>query len=204
MANAAAYATLALGLNIVVGFAGLLDLGYAAFFAIGAYFYGIFTALPGACRVGPTSGSRSPRSAWSRRSTRAARTWCISRCRSGSRCRSAALRRGVLRRAVRRADAAAARRLSRHRHARLRRDRADRGAQRRQRHQRRRRAERRAGAAAVRPQFRRRCDAVLLRRHGAGGAADLRLASACATAASAAPGWRSARTRPRPAPWAST
>ena len=44
LANAAAYATLALGLNIVVGFAGLLDLGYAAFFAIGAYTYGIFTA----------------------------------------------------------------------------------------------------------------------------------------------------------------
>jgi branched-chain amino acid transport system permease protein len=31
------YILLALGLNIVVGFAGLLDLGYAAFFAIGAY-----------------------------------------------------------------------------------------------------------------------------------------------------------------------
>jgi branched-chain amino acid transport system permease protein len=31
------YALLALGLNIVVGFAGLLDLGYAAFFAIGGY-----------------------------------------------------------------------------------------------------------------------------------------------------------------------
>lgn len=31
------YAMLALGLNIVVGYAGLLDLGYAAFFAIGAY-----------------------------------------------------------------------------------------------------------------------------------------------------------------------
>ncbi len=45
MANAAAYAMLALGLNIVVGFAGLLDLGYAAFFAIGAYFYGIFTSF---------------------------------------------------------------------------------------------------------------------------------------------------------------
>ncbi len=45
MANAAAYATLALGLNIVVGFAGLLDLGYAAFFAIGAYYYGIFTSF---------------------------------------------------------------------------------------------------------------------------------------------------------------
>ncbi|MGH7054300.1 MAG: ABC transporter permease subunit [Stellaceae bacterium] len=40
-ANALAFAALALGLNIVVGFAGLLDLGYAAFFAIGAYAYGI-------------------------------------------------------------------------------------------------------------------------------------------------------------------
>src|SRR5215510_6363155 len=40
-ANALAFATLALGLNIVVGFAGLLDLGYAAFFAIGAYAYGV-------------------------------------------------------------------------------------------------------------------------------------------------------------------
>src|ERR1700729_2444826 len=44
-ANPAAYATLALGLNIVVGFAGLLDLGYAAFFAIGAYSYGILTSF---------------------------------------------------------------------------------------------------------------------------------------------------------------
>src|SRR6266849_4931136 len=39
-ANALTYAALALGLNIVVGLAGLLDLGYAAFFAIGAYAYG--------------------------------------------------------------------------------------------------------------------------------------------------------------------
>ncbi|MEG0885056.1 MAG: ABC transporter ATP-binding protein, partial [Janthinobacterium sp.] len=31
------YIMLALGLNIVVGFAGLLDLGYVAFYAIGAY-----------------------------------------------------------------------------------------------------------------------------------------------------------------------
>ncbi len=45
MANAMSYATLALGLNIVVGFAGLLDLGYAAFFAIGAYYYGILTSF---------------------------------------------------------------------------------------------------------------------------------------------------------------
>jgi len=36
-------ALLALGLNIVVGFAGLLDLGYVAFFAIGAYTYAIMT-----------------------------------------------------------------------------------------------------------------------------------------------------------------
>src|SRR3954463_5446900 len=38
-ANALTFAALALGLNIVVGLAGLLDLGYAAFFAIGAYAY---------------------------------------------------------------------------------------------------------------------------------------------------------------------
>jgi branched-chain amino acid transport system permease protein len=44
MANALSYAALALGLNIVVGFAGLLDLGYAAFFAIGAYTYGAFAS----------------------------------------------------------------------------------------------------------------------------------------------------------------
>ena len=43
-ANALAFASLALGLNIVVGFAGLLDLGYAAFFAIGAYTYGFFAS----------------------------------------------------------------------------------------------------------------------------------------------------------------
>lgn len=43
-ANALAYAMLALGLNIVVGFAGLLDLGYAAFFAIGAYLYGALSS----------------------------------------------------------------------------------------------------------------------------------------------------------------
>ena len=37
MVLAAAYVVMALGLNVVVGFAGLLDLGYVAFFAIGAY-----------------------------------------------------------------------------------------------------------------------------------------------------------------------
>jgi ABC-type branched-subunit amino acid transport system permease subunit len=38
------YAMLGLGLNIVVGLAGLLDLGYVAFFAIGAYTVGLLTA----------------------------------------------------------------------------------------------------------------------------------------------------------------
>lgn len=39
------YVILALGLNVVVGFAGLLDLGYAAFFAIGAYTAALLTSL---------------------------------------------------------------------------------------------------------------------------------------------------------------
>lgn len=38
------YALLAYGLNIVVGFAGLLDLGYIAFFGWGAYTYAIFAS----------------------------------------------------------------------------------------------------------------------------------------------------------------
>ncbi len=38
------YVLLALGLNIVVGYAGLLDLGYVAFFAIGAYMYGLMAS----------------------------------------------------------------------------------------------------------------------------------------------------------------
>src|SRR6202142_236220 len=38
------YVILALGLNIVVGYAGLLDLGYAAFFAIGAYTTGLLSS----------------------------------------------------------------------------------------------------------------------------------------------------------------
>jgi branched-chain amino acid transport system permease protein len=38
----AVFAALALGLNIVVGFAGLLDLGYVAFYAVGAYLWAFF------------------------------------------------------------------------------------------------------------------------------------------------------------------
>jgi branched-chain amino acid transport system permease protein len=42
--NAGIYILMGLGLNIVVGFAGLLDLGYVAFYAIGAYTMGILTS----------------------------------------------------------------------------------------------------------------------------------------------------------------
>jgi len=38
------YIMLALGLNIVVGFAGLLDLGYIAFYAVGAYMYALLAS----------------------------------------------------------------------------------------------------------------------------------------------------------------
>jgi len=38
------YILLALGLNIVVGFAGLLDLGYVAFYAVGAYTYALLAS----------------------------------------------------------------------------------------------------------------------------------------------------------------
>jgi branched-chain amino acid transport system permease protein len=43
LTNALLYVVLALGLNVVVGYAGLLDLGFAAFFAVGAYTVGMAT-----------------------------------------------------------------------------------------------------------------------------------------------------------------
>jgi len=42
--NALLYMLLALGLNIVVGYAGLLDLGYIAFYAVGAYTFGLLAS----------------------------------------------------------------------------------------------------------------------------------------------------------------
>lgn len=45
--SAAIYIMLCMGLNVVVGYAGLLDLGYIAFFAVGAYVSGIFTTVLG-------------------------------------------------------------------------------------------------------------------------------------------------------------
>jgi branched-chain amino acid transport system permease protein len=63
------FVLLSLGLNIVVGFAGLLDLGYIAFYAVGAYVYALLASphfdlhlpfwiiLPiGACRSRASSG----------------------------------------------------------------------------------------------------------------------------------------------------
>jgi branched-chain amino acid transport system permease protein len=44
MFNVALYTLLGIGLNVVVGYAGLLDLGYVAFFAAGAYCYALITA----------------------------------------------------------------------------------------------------------------------------------------------------------------
>ena len=96
-ANAMSYAALALGLNIVVGMAGLLDLGYAAFFAIGAYFYGILSSLPVAAGMVLVLGAVLPTSAWSRACQGRGRwTWCTPRCRSGwpSRFRRRRWRRG--------------------------------------------------------------------------------------------------------------
>jgi branched-chain amino acid transport system permease protein len=64
--TAATYGMLGLGLNIVVGYAGLLDLGYAAFFAIGAYtsallmtqaHWNFFTTLPLAVLFTGTAGA---------------------------------------------------------------------------------------------------------------------------------------------------
>ena len=68
--DAMIYVLLALGLNIVVGYAGLLDLGYAAFFAIGAYTMGLLNSpvlggigsMPGAALGGLMIGFLS---AWS-------------------------------------------------------------------------------------------------------------------------------------------
>ena len=67
MVLAAAYVVMALGLNIIVGFAGLLDLGYVAFFAIGAYTVGYFGSgywsnVEQRARASASSSASPPRS----------------------------------------------------------------------------------------------------------------------------------------------
>ena len=100
------YMMLALGLNIVVGYAGLLDLGYVAFYAVGAYLFGLLA-----------SPHLTDTFDWFKNTFQHglhAPIWLVIPLgRAGG---------GHLRRAAGRADAAAARRLPGHRHARLRRD----------------------------------------------------------------------------------
>jgi hypothetical protein len=64
--NVLIYVSLGLGLNIVVGLAGLLDLGYIAFYAVGAYTYALLNthfgvpfwlALPIGCVISAGAGS---------------------------------------------------------------------------------------------------------------------------------------------------
>ena len=107
------FAIMAIGLNIVAGFAGLLDLGYVAFYAIGAY-CAAFLASPAFRRAG-----HQPRLPRERRAGRRRDPPAVLDHRDRGRGRGRHLRR-----APRRADPPAARRLPGHRDPRLRRDRA--------------------------------------------------------------------------------
>jgi branched-chain amino acid transport system permease protein len=114
------YIMLALGLNIVVGFAGLLDLGYIAFYAVGAYLTACWrrpSSPPARIRGEPVPvlGESLVR-LWGRKSAKTAST-----CRSGPSCPWPPPWRDFGRPAGR-ADAEAARRLSGHRDPGLRRD----------------------------------------------------------------------------------
>ncbi|MBI1845584.1 MAG: branched-chain amino acid ABC transporter permease [Candidatus Rokubacteria bacterium] len=57
------FVALALGLNIVVGLAGLLDLGYVAFYAVGAYTWAVFGS-PQALKLFPTATGLFPLDGW--------------------------------------------------------------------------------------------------------------------------------------------
>lgn len=57
------FVALALGLNIVVGLAGLLDLGYVAFYAVGAYSWAIF-ASPQILKAAPGLAALFPLGGW--------------------------------------------------------------------------------------------------------------------------------------------
>lgn len=59
LVNVGFYLMLALGLNIVVGYAGLLDLGYVAFYAVGAYTMAILIA-PSSSLGGPATAAVGP------------------------------------------------------------------------------------------------------------------------------------------------
>ncbi len=55
LGTVAIFALMGLGLNIVVGYAGLLDLGYVAFFAVGAYAMALFTGAHLVTSLGETA-----------------------------------------------------------------------------------------------------------------------------------------------------
>jgi branched-chain amino acid transport system permease protein len=57
------FVALALGLNIVVGLAGLLDLGYVAFYAVGAYLWAVFGS-PQAAKFLPAIADAFPLAPW--------------------------------------------------------------------------------------------------------------------------------------------
>ena len=60
--NTVLYMLLALGLNVVVGWGGLLDLGYVAFYGIGAYAYALLDLRP--LRDPPVVDRPRSRSSW--------------------------------------------------------------------------------------------------------------------------------------------
>jgi branched-chain amino acid transport system permease protein len=98
------YVLLALGLNIVVGYAGLLDLGYVAFFAVGAYLFALLGS-PHLAEAFPWIAAQFPNGLH-------LPIWAI--------IPAAAALAGFLRRDAGRPDAQAARRLPGHRDAGLR------------------------------------------------------------------------------------
>ena len=57
------FVMMALGLNFVVGYAGLLDLGYVAFYAMGAYMAGWFASAQFASQNAQPRGGRGRRRA---------------------------------------------------------------------------------------------------------------------------------------------
>jgi branched-chain amino acid transport system permease protein len=64
LARVALFALFAMGLNVVVGFAGLLDLGYVAFWAIGSYTAAIMTGAQAYTRAQQTGGAEIAEPTW--------------------------------------------------------------------------------------------------------------------------------------------
>ena len=203
---------MALGLNIVVGFAGLLDLGYVAFFAIGAFVMGWL----GSQQFPDVDGGKGIHIL-----TPAKSAFGSARPGHPHQLLLRHLHRGDLHRDMgrhpRRPDAAPARRLPGHRDAGLRRDRPAHLREldeRHLRHRQHRLLQRAPGDHADRQgqppldrrevQISARAQTDLLRRPGDGRCWSSSSTAACATRAWGARGSPCARTRWPPRPWAST